>query len=227
MTPKKTKPVKKASSKKASSKKAAKRAKPAPKAKKKSTKSPSPKKKVAAKRRAPAPKAKSATPAKAKAEAAPPKGAVEKGSRAPDFTLASDQGGDVRLSALRGKKVVLYFYPKDDTPGCTIQACDFRDAQPTFAGLDAVVLGVSADSVDSHGKFREKFALNFPLLADVDHAVSSAYGVWKEKSMYGRTFMGIERSTFLIDEDGIVLEAWRKVNPQGHADMLAEVLAGG
>ena len=151
---------------------------------------------------------------------------VEAGSRAPDFTLASDQGGDVTLSVLRGNKVVLYFYPKDDTPGCTIQACDFRDAQPTFDGLDAVVLGVSADSVESHGKFREKFGLTFPLLADEDHAVCEAYGVWKEKSMYGRTFMGIERSTFLIDEDGVVIEAWRKVTPKGHADMLAEVLAG-
>jgi len=149
---------------------------------------------------------------------------VEKGARAPDFTLASDRGGDITLSALRGKKVVLYFYPKDDTPGCTVQACDFRDAQPTFAGLDAVVLGVSADSVASHEKFRDKFGLNFPLLADVDHAVSSAYGVWKEKSMYGRTFMGIERSTFLIDEEGVVVEAWRKVTPQGHAEMLAGVI---
>ncbi|MSR21294.1 MAG: thioredoxin-dependent thiol peroxidase [Gemmatimonadetes bacterium] len=152
--------------------------------------------------------------------------AVEKGSPAPDFTLASDQGGAVTLSALRGKKVVLYFYPKDDTPGCTIQACDFRDAQPTFAGLDAVVLGISADSVESHGKFRGKFGLTFPLLADEDHAVCEAYGVWVEKSMYGRTFMGIERSTFLIDEDGVVIEAWRKVTPKGHAEMLVEVLAG-
>jgi len=163
-----------------------------------------------------------ATKAKKKSGRAPT--GVEKGTHAPDFTLASDRGGDVTLSALRGKKVVLYFYPKDDTPGCTIQACDFRDSQPTFDGLDAVVLGVSADSVASHVKFREKFALNFPLLADVDHAVSLAYGVWKEKSLYGRTFMGIERSTFLIDEDGVVIEAWRKVSPKGHADMLAEVI---
>ncbi len=162
-----------------------------------------------------------------KAEATKPAQAVEKGSRAPDFTLPSDEGGEVTLSALRGKKVVLYFYPKDDTPGCTIQACDFRDAEPTFKGLDAVVLGVSADSVESHGKFREKFGLTFPLLADEDHEVCEAYGVWTEKSMYGRTFMGIERSTFLIDERGVVIEAWRKVTPKGHADMLAEVLAGG
>ena len=154
------------------------------------------------------------------------KNPVEKGDPAPDFTLSSDAGGDVTLSSLRGKKVVLYFYPKDDTPGCTTQACDLRDAMPRFEGLDAVVLGVSPDSVASHRKFRDKFGLNFPLLADEDHRVAEAYGVWKEKSMYGRTFMGIERSTFLIDEDGVVIEAWRKVTPKGHADALAEVLAG-
>jgi thioredoxin-dependent peroxiredoxin len=151
---------------------------------------------------------------------------IEKGSKAPDFTLATDQGGEVTLSKLRGKKVVLYFYPKDDTPGCTTQACDFRDSMPRFEGLDAVVLGVSADSVESHRKFREKFGLNFPLLADEDREVSEAYGVWKEKSMYGKTFMGIERTTFLIDEAGKVAEVWRKVKPAGHADMLAELLAG-
>jgi peroxiredoxin Q/BCP len=150
--------------------------------------------------------------------------AIRIGERAPDFTLASDQGGEVTLSSLRGKKVVLYFYPKDDTPGCTIQACDFRDAAPSFAGVDAVVLGVSADSVESHRKFRDKFGLNFPLLADERHEVAEAYGVWKEKSMYGRRFMGIERSTFLVDEKGVVAAAWRKVSPQGHADMLAELL---
>ncbi len=149
---------------------------------------------------------------------------VEKGLPAPDFTLPTDRGDEVTLSALRGKKVVLYFYPKDDTPGCTTQACDLRDAMPRFEGLDAVVLGVSPDSVKSHQKFRDKFDLNFPLLADEDHRVAEAYGVWKEKSMYGRTFMGIERSTFLIDEDGIVQEAWRKVSPQGHAQMLQEAL---
>lgn len=151
---------------------------------------------------------------------------IEKGSEAPDFTLPSDQGGEVTLSSFRGKKVVLYFYPKDDTPGCTIQACDFRDATPAFEKLDAVVLGVSPDSVESHASFRKKFDLSFPLLADVDHVVSEAYGVWKEKSMYGRKFMGIERSTFLIDEDGVVAEVWRKVRPKGHAEMLEEVLGG-
>jgi peroxiredoxin Q/BCP len=149
---------------------------------------------------------------------------VEKGSRAPDFTLTSDDGSTVTLSALRGKKVVLYFYPKDDTPGCTTQACDLRDAMPTFQDLDAVVLGVSPDPVASHRKFRDKFGLNYPLLADEDHRVAEAYGVWKEKKMYGRTSMGIERSTFLIDEDGKIREAWRKVSPKGHADLLQEAL---
>ena len=149
---------------------------------------------------------------------------VEEGRPAPDFTLPSDEGGEVTLSDLRGKKVVLYFYPKDDTPGCTIQACDFRDAAPSFRGVDAVVLGVSADSVASHRKFREKYDLNFPLLADESHAVCEAYGVWKEKSMYGRKLMGIERSTFLVDEEGNIERIWRKVSPKGHADMLSELL---
>lgn len=149
---------------------------------------------------------------------------IEEGSPAPDFTLPSDDGRDVTLSDLRGKKVVLYFYPKDDTPGCTTQACDFRDAAPSFAGVDAVVLGVSADSIESHRKFRQKYDLNFPLLADESHGVAEAYGVWKEKSMYGRKFMGIERSTFLIDEKGEVEKVWRKVSPKGHADMLTELL---
>ncbi len=151
---------------------------------------------------------------------------VEVGSVAPDFTLPTDQGDPVTLSDLRGRKVVLYFYPKDDTPGCTTQACDFRDALPTFDDVDAVILGVSADSVESHRKFRDKHGLNFPLLADEGHEVCEAYGVWKEKSMYGRKFMGIERSTFLIDEDGRVSGVWRKVKPKGHADMLVEVLSG-
>jgi len=151
---------------------------------------------------------------------------LSKGDKAPDFTLLSDEGAEVTLSSLRGQKVVLYFYPKDDTPGCTIQACDFRDAAPAFEKLDAVVLGVSADSAESHAKFRQKFDLNFPLLVDEDHAVCEAYGVWKEKSMYGKKFMGIERSTFLIDEQGVVAEIWRRVKPKGHAEMLQEVLAG-
>jgi peroxiredoxin Q/BCP len=222
MTPKKTKRTKKPVAKAPAAKKGAK-AKAEPSARKAANAKP-------AKKTAKAKPANKAKPAKKTAEARPTAKkattAVAKGSRAPDFTLASDRGGEVTLSGLRGKKVVLYFYPKDDTPGCTIQACDFRDAQPTFAGLDAVVLGVSADSIESHGKFRDKFGLNFPLLADEDSAVSKAYGVWKQKEMYGRSFMGIERSTFLIDEDGVVIEAWRKVTPKGHADVLAGMLAG-
>ena len=150
---------------------------------------------------------------------------VEKGTPAPDFTLPADDGSKVTLSSLEGRKVVLYFYPKDDTPGCTIQACDLRDALPRFEGLDAVVLGVSPDSVESHRRFRDKFSLNFPLLADEDHAVAEAYGVWKEKSLYGRKHMGVERSTFIIDERGIVIEAWRKVSPKGHAEKAADALA--
>lgn len=149
---------------------------------------------------------------------------VEKGKHAPDFTLPSDQGGMVTLSKLRGKKVLLYFYPKDDTPGCTTQACDLRDAMPRFEGSNTVVLGVSPDRVDSHAKFRAKYDLNFPLLADVDHAVAEKYGVWKEKTNYGRTYMGVERSTFLIDEEGKVAEAWRKVSAKGHADMAADAV---
>jgi peroxiredoxin Q/BCP len=149
---------------------------------------------------------------------------VEEGQEAPDFELTSDAGETVRLSQFRGRPVVLYFYPRDDTPGCTTQACDLRDAMPTFQDLDAVVLGVSPDSVASHRKFRDKFGLNYPLLADEDHRVAEAYGVWKEKSMYGRKSMGIERSTFLIDEDGKIQEAWRKVSPKGHADLLQEAL---
>ena len=149
---------------------------------------------------------------------------VEKGKPAPDFTLPSDRDGDVTLSGLRGRHVVLYFYPKDDTSGCTAQACELRDELPRFEGVDAVVLGVSPDSVASHAKFREKYGLNFPLLADEDHRVAEAYGVWKEKSMYGRKYMGIERSTFLIDESGVVIEEWRKVKPQGHAELVAGAL---
>ncbi|MCG6987570.1 MAG: thioredoxin-dependent thiol peroxidase [Gemmatimonadetes bacterium] len=149
---------------------------------------------------------------------------VEKGSMAPDFSLPSDDGGTVTLSALRGSKVVLYFYPKDDTPGCTVEACAFRDTLPRFDGVEAVVLGVSPDSVESHRKFRDKFGLNFRLLADEDRAVCEAYGVWKERSLYGRKSMGVERSTFLIDERGRVVESWRKVKAEGHAEKIAALL---
>lgn len=149
---------------------------------------------------------------------------VAVGDPAPDFTLESDDTGPVTLTELKGRKVILYFYPKDDTRGCTIQACDFRDTLPRFEGVDAVILGVSADDLESHAAFREKYELNFPLLADVGGRVSDAYGVWGERIVHGTPLMGIERSTFLIDEDGVVERAWRGVTPEGHAEMLAELL---
>jgi peroxiredoxin Q/BCP len=150
---------------------------------------------------------------------------VSEGQMAPDFTLASDDGTTVRLSALRGKPVVLYFYPKDDTPGCTIQACAFRDRKAAFAKEDATVLGVSFDNLASHAKFRKKHELNFPLLADDDKAVATKYGVYREKKLYGRTSMGIVRSTFLIGPDGRVARAWTGVRVAGHDEAVAAALA--
>lgn len=149
---------------------------------------------------------------------------LKSGDRAPDFTIDSDTDGAVTLSDLRGRTVVLYFYPKDDTPGCTVQACDFRDALPRFEGIDAVILGVSADDIDSHLAFREKFDLNFPLLADVGGLVSDLYGVWGERDVDGRKLMGIERSTFVIGPDGVIREAWYGVDARGHMDRLAALL---
>ncbi len=143
---------------------------------------------------------------------------VEAGAAAPEFTLTSDSGETVSLSSLRGKPVVLYFYPKDDTPGCTTQACGIRDAWGEFERRGAVVLGVSPDAEASHAKFREKYDLPFPLLADPDHATAEAYGVWVEKKNYGKTYMGIERSTFVIDGDGNVAKVMRRVKPDSHAD---------
>jgi peroxiredoxin Q/BCP len=150
---------------------------------------------------------------------------VEKGDVAPDFTLPADDGSQVKLSSLRGRKVVLYFYPKDDTSGCTTQACSFREEMPRIEHENAVVLGVSPDSVESHKKFKQKYDLNFLLLADTEKKVADAYGVWKEKSLYGRTFLGVERSTFIIDENGRVQEAWRKVKPADHALKVLEALS--
>jgi peroxiredoxin Q/BCP len=143
---------------------------------------------------------------------------VDTGDPAPDFTLPADDGSEITLSDLRGRTVVLYFYPKDDTKGCTTQACGLRDEMPRFEGADALVLGVSPDPVRSHQAFKSKYDLNFPLLADEGHEVAEAYGVWKEKSMYGRTYMGIERSTFVIDADGTIERAWRRVKPKTHAE---------
>ena len=144
------------------------------------------------------------------------------GTLAPDFTLPSSDGGNVTLSALRGKPVVLYFYPKDDTSGCTTQACDLRDAWDAVQATGAVVLGVSPDDLRSHERFRDKYALPFPLLADEDHAVATMYESWGEKSMYGRAYMGIIRNTFVIGPDGVITHVFEKVNPKGHAgDVLA------
>ena len=148
--------------------------------------------------------------------------AVAVGKKAPEFKLPGSRGEDVALKDLKGKTVVLYFYPKDDTPGCTKEACGFRDAQRKFTSKQAIVLGVSPDSLKSHGKFIEKFELPFTLLSDADHEVAEKYGVWVEKSMYGRTYMGIERSTFVIDPEGKLKAEFRKVKVDGHVD---EVLA--
>ena len=150
---------------------------------------------------------------------------LEPGQRAPDFEMATDGGGSVSLSGLAGRKVVLYFYPKDDTPGCTKEACAFRDSHPDFSGLDAVVVGVSKDSVARHDRFKAKHDLPFTLAADLDGSVCDAYGTWVEKSMYGRTFMGIERATFLIDETGAIRRIWRKVRVNGHVESVLEAVA--
>jgi peroxiredoxin Q/BCP len=149
---------------------------------------------------------------------------VEEGAPAPDFELATDAGERVKLTDFRGKPVVLYFYPKDDTPGCTAQACELRDEYSLFRQRGAVVLGVSPDDEASHARFREKYSLPFTLLADPDHSVSEEYGVWVEKSRFGRKSMGIKRSTFVIDEDGRVARAMYGVKPEGHADRVLEVL---
>ncbi len=146
---------------------------------------------------------------------------VELGGKAPDFTMPTDSGGTVALSQLEGQKIVLYFYPKDDTSGCTAEACGFRDSFPDYGGAGAVVIGVSKDSIASHDKFKKKHDLPFILASDAQAGVCEAYGTWVEKSMYGRKYMGIDRSTFLIDRDGIVRGIWRKVRVPGH---VAEVL---
>jgi peroxiredoxin Q/BCP len=152
---------------------------------------------------------------------------VEEGKPAPDFELSSDGGERFRLSSLRGKPVVLYFYPKDDTPGCTTQACGIRDVYADFRGRGAVVLGVSPDDEASHVKFKQKYSLPFTLLADPEHEVAERYGVWKERNMYGKKSMGIERSTFVIDADGNVAKAMRRVKPDTHAaDVLAALPPG-
>lgn len=145
---------------------------------------------------------------------------LEAGQPFPDFSLSDQNGNMVTLEDLKGAKTIVYFYPKDDTPGCTVEACEFRDNLPHFEG--AKVIGVSPDSAKAHTKFIGKFALNFTLLADTDKKLCEACGVWVEKSMYGKKYMGVDRTTFLLDENAVVVKVWTKVKPQGHA---AEVLA--
>jgi peroxiredoxin Q/BCP len=143
---------------------------------------------------------------------------VTVGKPAPDFTLPTDGGGKVSLKGLRGQNVVLYFYPKDDTSGCTAEACGFRDSLPKFGKINATVIGISRDSVASHDKFKTKHKLPFTLASDEKGQVTERYGVWVEKSMYGRKYMGIERATYLIDDKGVVRREWRKVKVPGHVD---------
>jgi len=147
---------------------------------------------------------------------------LKEGSKVPEIKLLTDTGEELKLSSLKGKNVVLYFYPKSDTPGCTTEACGFRDADAKIQKLGAVVLGVSPDPVKAQAKFRSKFELPFTLLADPDHSAAEAFGVWVEKSMYGRKYMGVARTTFLIGKDGKIAKIFEKVKPAGHAD---EVLA--
>ncbi len=152
---------------------------------------------------------------------------ISEGQKAPDFTLQATGGKTVSLADYRGSKnVVLYFYPKDDTPGCTKEACFFRDVMSEFEAAGAVILGVSIDSIASHEKFASKYNLLFPLLSDEDKSVSTAYGVFKEKSMYGKTFLGVERTTFAIDKEGVVRKVWPKVKVEGHIDEVLEFVKG-
>ncbi|ADB16076.1 alkyl hydroperoxide reductase/ Thiol specific antioxidant/ Mal allergen [Pirellula staleyi DSM 6068] len=149
---------------------------------------------------------------------------LEEGAKAPAFTLVADDGKKVKLADFKGKPVVLYFYPKDDTPGCTKEACAFRDKAADLKKLGAVVLGVSPDDAASHGKFRDKFNLNFPLLADPDHAVAEKFGAWREKNMYGKKSMGIARSTFIIGGDGVIKKVWKAVKVDGHDEQVLAAL---
>ena len=147
---------------------------------------------------------------------------VDTGDKAPEFNMPTDSDGTVSLSGLKGRNVILYFYPKDDTPGCTKQACGFRDLLPDFSGANAEIIGVSKDTAKKHDKFKAKYELPFTLGADDEGTVCEDYGVWKEKNMYGRKYMGIERTTFLIDSTGVIRHVWRKVKVPGHVE---EVLA--
>jgi thioredoxin-dependent peroxiredoxin len=149
---------------------------------------------------------------------------IEPGKKAPAFTLVADDGTKVRLADLAGSPVVLYFYPKDDTPGCTKEACAFRDLKADLKKLGAKIFGVSPNDVTSHVKFRDKYDLNFPLLADPDHATAEKYGAWREKNMYGNKSMGVQRSTYLIDAEGKVAKVWKRVQVDGHDQQVLEAL---
>lgn len=149
---------------------------------------------------------------------------LEEGAKAPSFTLVDDHGSKVKLSQFAGKPVVIYFYPKDDTPGCTKEACAFRDASQTLGQLGAAVIGISGDSSESHAKFRDKFSLNFPLLADPGFEVADKFGAYREKNMYGKKSMGIQRSTFLIDAKGKVAKVWKRVQVDGHDSQVLEAI---
>jgi peroxiredoxin Q/BCP len=149
---------------------------------------------------------------------------LKEGDKAPDIRLESDTGEPFRLSSMKGKKIVLYFYPRADTPGCTVEACEFRDSTKKFAKKDAVIVGISPDAVKSQAKFKDKYDLPFTLLCDVDKEAAEAYGVWKEKNMYGKKVMGIERTTFVIGEDGRIVKIFPKVKAQGHAEQVLATL---
>jgi peroxiredoxin Q/BCP len=149
---------------------------------------------------------------------------IEAGERAPAFSLTADDGSKVRLADLKGQPVVVYFYPRDDTPGCTREACAFRDQQAELKKLGAQLLGISADNTESHGKFRDKYRLNFPLLSDPDPAVAEKYGAWREKNMYGKKSLGIQRSTFLVDADGKIAKVWKAVKVDGHDGQVVAAL---
>jgi thioredoxin-dependent peroxiredoxin len=151
---------------------------------------------------------------------------VREGEPVPDFTLPADDGSKMALSKLRGSPVVLYFYPRDDTPGCTAEACAFRDRKAELARLGAKIFGISTDDLDSHARFRQKFDLNFPLLADTEHKVAEQYGAWREKVRFGKTSMGVQRSTFLIDADGTIRRAWTNVKVEGHDEEVLEAVKG-
>jgi peroxiredoxin Q/BCP len=144
------------------------------------------------------------------------------GDTAPDFTLPTDGNGEITLSSLKGQKVIVYFYPKDNTPGCTTESCEFNDALPNFESLNTAIIGISKDSVKKHDNFKAKYGFNFPLASDENSDTCERYGVWKEKSMYGKTFWGIERSTFLIDEEGKIAAIWNKVKVKGHVEAVQQ-----